>query len=238
MFREILFPAGVAALVAALLLSLAQLVWISPLIAKAEVYEDAAEASSHEEVLPHEHAAGHEEHHHDENAWKPQDGWQRVLFTVAANIVMAFGYALLLGGVYLLGRRPDGALQGFFYGLAGFAIFFVAPGLGLPPELPGTAAAELGARQQWWVLTAAGTAAGLALLFLQPRWWLRGVGALMLVVPHLLGAPHPAIPASLAPESLQQQFRVATAICNAGFWMLLGIFSALTTRKFSSAAEH
>jgi adenosylcobinamide kinase/adenosylcobinamide-phosphate guanylyltransferase len=49
-----------------------------------------------------------------------------------------------------------------FWGLAGFAVFTLAPGLGLPPELPAMPAADLLARQVWWIGTAAATAIGLA----------------------------------------------------------------------------
>src|ERR1700745_2045609 len=58
---------------------------------------------------------------------------------------------------------------GLFWGLAGFATFTLAPGLGLPPELPGTEAAPLLQRQLWWVTTAAATGGGMALLALTLR---------------------------------------------------------------------
>jgi len=53
------------------------------------------------------------------------------------------------------------------WGLAGYLTFFVAPALGLPPEIPSMEAAAIGGRQSWWVLAVVGTAAGIAsLLFL------------------------------------------------------------------------
>ena len=230
--RPLLLAAAAAGLLAALALTLLQSLWITPLILRAETYENATPAA-HEHSHEHGDAAAPHEHEHDPDAWKPEDGWQRTLFTVAANVVMGVGYALLLGGVYLLWRAPSNALQGALFGIAGFVVFFAAPGLGLPPELPGTAAAELGARQQWWLETALATAAGLALLIAQSRWWLRVVGVALLLAPHLLGAPQPDAPASLAPETLQQQFRVATTACNALFWLLLGTLSATLWRKTS-----
>jgi len=76
-------------------------------------------------------------------------GWlQRTLFTFAANLLMGVGYAFVLVALYLLWREPRTALGGALYGLAGYVVFFAAPALGLPPELPGTAAAELGLRQR------------------------------------------------------------------------------------------
>src|SRR5262249_34147620 len=123
----------------------------------------------------HHHAAG-TGHHHDADEWKPQDGWQRTLFTFGANLLMGVGYAFVLVALYLLWREPKGTVGGALYGLAGFAVFFAAPAIGLPPELPGTAAADLTARQIWWVITAMATAVGLILLVSQSRWWLRVLG--------------------------------------------------------------
>ncbi|MEI2612914.1 MAG: CbtA family protein [Candidatus Promineifilaceae bacterium] len=39
--------------------------------------------------------------------------------------------------------------------------FQLAPAFGLPPELPGMAAADLGARQVWWCGTALATGVGI-----------------------------------------------------------------------------
>jgi cobalt transporter subunit CbtA len=252
MFRENFLSAGIAGLLAALVLTLLQAVWITPLILHAETYEDAAtetpniSASAHEHgdeaahthALSHDHSAANAEHehghHHDASEWKPTEGLQRFLFTLASNIAMGVGYALLLIGVYTFWQRPNGTAQGLLFGLAGFAIFFVAPGLGLPPELPGTEAAELTLRQQWWLGTAAATAVGLALIFVQKNWILRALGVAFLIAPHLIGAPHLATETSLAPTELQNHFRLATTICNAVFWLLLGAISALALRKLAN----
>jgi len=232
-FRPALIAAAAAGILAALVLTLLQSLWITPLILRAETFEDSAPALSghtHDAADHHDHEAlAH--HHHDEQAWKPEDGWQRTLFTLAANIVMGFGYALLLAGVFLMRKRPASLAQGLWLGLAGFIVFFAAPGLGLPPELPGTAAADLGERQQWWLATAATTALGIALLCARIPGWARALGALFLVAPHIVGAPHPALPASAAPASLQTEFRIATTLGNAVFWLLLGVICARLLRR-------
>ena len=82
----------------------------------------------------------------------------------AANLVTAIGFALLLVAASEFAGGIAGWRQGLLWGLAGFAVFTLAPGLGLPPELPAMPAAELGARQVWWFGTVAATAAGLALI--------------------------------------------------------------------------
>src|SRR5262249_492193 len=150
-----------------------------------ETYEEAAE---HSEAHSHESA----EHHHDEGEWKPEDGWQRTAFTFGANLLMGVGYGFLLVALYLLWREPRTLAGGALYGIAGFLVFFAAPGLGLPPELPGTAAAELTVRQQWWAMTAVATAGGLLLFASQSRWWLRLLAVAIVIAPHFVAAPHPA----------------------------------------------
>jgi cobalt transporter subunit CbtA len=211
-----------------------QSIWVTPLILQAETYEDAAEATP-----PATHAtAVTTEHHHDSDAWKPQEGWSRLLFTFAATAMMGIGYAFLLLAVYVWWRHPPVAAHGMLYGLAGFLVFFAAPGVGLSPELPGTAAAALGSRQYWWVSTAMATAAGLAFLFMQSRWWLRAGGVALLIVPHLVAAPQPPVEGALAPAALQSQFVVATTVCSIMFWLALGWFSALAYQKiFLTNAE-
>jgi cobalt transporter subunit CbtA len=225
--RETVLAAIVAGLIAALLFTLVQSLWVTPLILQGETYEDAAEATAGH----HESETANAAHHHDADAWKPHDGWQRTLFTFAANLLMGVGYSFVLIALYLLWREPKSALEGALYGLAGFLVFFAAPGLGLPPELPGTAAAELTSRQQWWVMTAVATAAGLILFFSQPRWWLRALAIGVIAMPHLIPAPHPAVESSLAPAELQSQFRLATTVCNAIFWLSLGLASGGAFRK-------
>ena len=238
MVRETVLAATVAGFIAALIFTLAQSVWVTPLILQSETYEEAAEQAAHRveaERGDAHHDNDHETagagHHHDANAWKPQDGRERTLFTFASNLLMGVGYAFVLIALYLLWREPKTAIDSALYGLAGFAVFFAAPALGLPPELPGTAAAELTARQQWWGMTAIATAAGLMLFAWQPRWWLRLLALAIVVAPHLVPAPHPVVESSLAPADLQSRFRLATALCNALFWLSLGVTSGVTFQK-------
>lgn len=204
---------------AALLLTLLQSLWVTPLILEAESYESA------EPVAEHSHAANAAHDHHDADAWAPQNGVQRTLFTGLSNLVVAAGFALMLAGLYSL-RAPGRTWQGLLWGLAGFATFNLAPAIGLPPELPGTAAADLLLRQYWWIGTAASTAAGLALLAFGGQWWLRILGLLLLPLPHLLGAPQPEVHESLAPAALSEHFIYASLLVNALFWIALGLISA------------
>ena len=213
-------------MLAALLLTLLQSFWVAPLILQAETFEKAPATT---EVV-HEHAAGAAAHTHDAEAWEPEDGWQRVLSTTGGNLVVAVGFALMLAGLYTL-RAPTRTAQGLLWGLAGYATFVLAPTLGLPPELPGTAAADLALRQTWWIGTAASTAAGIALIVFGRNWLLKALGAAILVVPHVIGAPQPEVHSMLAPEALEAQFKIASQLTNVAFWLALGLISAWLFRR-------
>jgi cobalt transporter subunit CbtA len=227
MFKRIAQTAGFAGLLAAIVLTLLQSLWVTPLILQAETYEvsePVAEVAeySHAVAAAHEHADGHS---HDGEAWAPEDGWQRILATGLSNLVVAVGFALMLAGLFTL-RAPGRTWQGLLWGLGGFATFSLAPPAGLPPELPGTAAAELLLRQYWWIGTAVATAVGLGLLAFARHWTLRIVGLLVLAIPHLIGAPQPEVHASLAPATLEHEFILASLLTNALFWAALGLAAA------------
>ncbi|CAD6872684.1 CbtA family protein [Methylomonas sp. EbB] len=222
MFKHMVFSSALAGIAAALLLSVLQMFWVTPLILQAEMYEVAAEADAHA------HTA--DDHTHNAVAWQPEDGWQRTVSTISSNALMAIAFALMLTGAYAL-RKPSGILQGLAWGLAGYTVFFAAPSLGLPPDLPGTSTAAVLSRQGWWLATALATAFGLGLLLLQGRWSLRLLGALAMITPHLLGAPQPEIVTSLAPEALQTQFRWASTLTNGAFWTVLGMLSTITFNR-------
>ncbi|GLK87237.1 CbtA family protein [Pseudomonas turukhanskensis] len=235
MIKRIAQTAGFAGLAGALFLTLLQSFWVAPLILKGETFESAEPATEHV-VAEHSHAAGApaHEHEHSSEAWSPEDGWQRVLSTTGGNLVVAVGFALMLAGLYTL-RAPGRTRDGLFWGLAGFATFCLAPSLGLPPELPGTAAADLQLRQYWWIGTATGTAVGLALMVFAHHWAVKIVGAVLLVIPHVIGAPQPEVHSSLAPEALEHQFIWASLITNALFWSALGLLSAWLYRRFAGS---
>lgn len=219
MFKRIFTTACYTGAIAALLLTLMQSLWITPLILQAETYENAGAAVEH--VHEQAGAADPHEHHHNSEAWTPEDGWQRTVSTFGGDLVVAIGFALMLGALYNL-RTPVKAWHGVLWGLAGYVTFCLAPAAGLPPELPGTMAAELSSRQDWWGATALATAVGLALLVFTRHWAWKIAALVLIALPHLIGAPQPAEHRALAPDALQSQFRLASMLMNALFWMVLG----------------
>jgi cobalt transporter subunit CbtA len=215
MFGRIVFAAVLAGLAAGLVLTAIQAYAVIPLILEAETYEDQGPATD-------DH--GHESE--DSGTWAPADGGERLIFTLATNVIAGIAFALLLTAAMALAGTSDWR-RGVIWGLAGFATFNLAPAFGLPPELPGMAAGELGARQIWWAGTAASTAAGLALLLLVPRIALRALGAVLIVVPHVIGAPHPdGAAASAVPAELAASFVSTTLVANLLFWLVIGAASA------------
>lgn len=232
MIKRIAQTAGFSGLLAALLLTLLQSFWVSPLILQAETYEQAEPVAA-----AHEHAAGTAAHTHDGDAWEPENGWQRVVSTTGGNLVVAVGFALMLAGLYTL-RAPTRTSQGLLWGLAGYATFVLAPTLGLPPELPGTAAADLASRQMWWIGTAASTAVGLSLIAFGRHWLMKILGVAILAVPHVMGAPQPQVHSMLAPEALETQFKIASQLTNMVFWLALGLISAWLFRRKSAGQYH
>jgi cobalt transporter subunit CbtA len=225
MFARIFTSAAIAGLVTGLLWSLLQQVWAVPLILEAEVYEAAASASAPEASTPEASPGEAEGHEHDAASWEPEDGTERVFYTAIGNVILAIGYGLVLAACFAL-RGKVHWREGMLWGLAGFISLNLAPALGLPPELPGTEAAALGARQTWWLATVSATMIGLALMAFSPKWTLKTAGIGLMAVPHVIGAPHPEISGGLAPAELEQAFVVATLTTNGFIWLLLGSITA------------
>lgn len=228
-FRSIVFSAVAAGLIVGTIITVVQQFGTVPLILKAEVYERSAGAVAASRAA----ASEHTEHEHGAAAWEPRDGLERNFYTAAANVLTAIGYSLLLGGFYALRGQPISWREGILWGLAGFAVFTIAPGLGLPPELPGVPAAPLGPRQFWWIATALVTACGIGLFVFRQSVVAAVLGFCLIVAPHLIGAPHLAEAHTNVPKLLSHQFAVAVTLTSFLFWMLLGSLTSFTYRKFS-----
>ena len=247
-FRSIVFSSVIAGFIVGLIVTVAQQFGTVPLILKAEVFEKAAETHQHEApAAPQAAAAGHDHASHDQTthdhashdhgaeAWEPRDGFERNAYTAAANVLTAIGFALLLAGFFAVRSGATGARvswhEGLMWGLAGFAVFTIAPGLGLAPELPGVPAAPLVSRQIWWTAAALATAAGLALIVFRRSVPAAIAGVILLILPHLIGAPELTQVETNVPSSLSHQFVTAVTTTSLVFWCLLGgVTSALFAR--------
>ena len=213
-FNRIYLAALLAGGIAGLILAGVQILTVVPMVLEAETYEVASEVSHHAVAEP-----------GDEGAWAPEDGGERTFYTTINSVIVGIGFGLLLTACYSL-RQTVTLRSGLWWGVAGFAVFHLAPALGLPPELPGDAAANLEARQVWWFLTVLATAAGLWVIAFQPTRYVKLAGAALIVLPHLFGAPQPEVYGGLAPDDLRSAFIFTSLISNAIFWIVLGTLSA------------
>lgn len=227
MFRAIVFSAVLAGIIGGVVATFAQAAKVTPLIRQAEIYEEAARAKvSDGDVETHDHSNGH--------GWMPRAGLQTTLATLGANVLAGVGFALLITAAMMLHGEVNW-YRGLLWGVGGFASFALAPAVGLPPELPGMTTADLFSRQAWWIGTALATAGGLILLFLvrRPAW--AALGALLIAVPHLIGAPHPSGAGANLPPELIIEFGIATLVTNLFFWASLGVASGILFEKLRPA---
>jgi cobalt transporter subunit CbtA len=230
MLNRLLLTGVISGLLVGVLVTLIHLATVTPIILQAETFEEKVAAAA----PAHGHADAQAPHEHE--AWAPEDGLERSLYTLAANLVMTVGFGLLLAAGFTVAGTPLSLGLGALWGLGGYLSFSFLPGLGLPPELPGAAAADLVARQTWWMATVAASVAGLALVAFARTWALRILGVVFLVAPHLVGAPHPAADAAgLVPPELAAHFVMATMFMNAAMWVALGVAAAWLYERFGRA---
>ncbi|MBI0433470.1 CbtA family protein [Roseomonas sp. KE0001] len=202
-----------------------------PTILVAETYEHQDSAAPGQA----DHAA--EAHEHGAEAWAPEDGLERTLYTVLADMLTGIAYALLLGAAMSLRGAVADWRQGLLWGLAGFAVFTLAPSIGLPPKLPGTPVAELADRQVWWVATALLTAGGLALIAFTRRLPWAVLAVIVIALPHLWGAPAAPAEASAVPDALTQRFIAGVTAVSLLFWATLGLATGWLQARLSHASH-
>ncbi|AWI88233.1 cobalt transporter [Methylobacterium sp. DM1] len=256
MITRLLSAALVAGFLASVVATGLQLALTSPLILQAETYEGegahAALAPSHDSapfaslIVPahapsqHAHGGGGQDHGHAHgkaDEWQPAPGLQRMAFTGLATLVGGVGYALLLAAVMLALRREPTPQSGLVVGVAGFLAVALAPAIGLPPELPGMGAAPLVLRQSWWLMTVIATGLGLYLIAVR-RVPLTILGGLVLIVaPHLAGAPQSVdTVSSQVPPAAAAQFAARSLAIGFVFWAVIGLAYGWAWRLFGREA--
>jgi len=187
---------------------------VVPLIQAAETYE-AAEQEAHSGAP------------HESEGWQPAEGWERTSFTALTTVLTGIGFAAMLFGVMALAGNTINTRHGALWGLAAFGCVSLAPALGLPPQPPGVAVADLHQRQLWWTGTVISTAVGVWLITgLRRSWLLRSCGAACILLPHLIGAPA-ATGESSVPAELVRRFTIASVATSGIFWLLVGTLGGL-----------
>ncbi len=224
MFTRILLAALLAGVLSGVFVTAVQALKVTPLILEAEKYENGEMADGEPVAKPTEQTGqmeGHGEDHGGE-MWSPENGLERTSYTLLANVLVGVSFSLLLIGGVLLTRSSLDFHSGLLWGVCGFVAFVLAPNFGLSPELPGMDAADLYERQYWWSATVVATAGALLIFaFKRKLPWMIG-GLVLLVSPHIYGAPQPPGGEGIIPATLAAEFVVATIVTSLLFWLVLG----------------
>lgn len=221
LFTSALFAGLIAGLIAALL----QFTLVQGLILEGEEYEtgdkshfggvlvlnEALEAGGSDVVIAEE---------------EPQPMFKRYALTFFFNLVVFTGWSLILVAGFAMVEafgQTVSMKDGLLWGIAGFTAVHMAPAIGLAPELPGTPAAELELRQMWWVTTVIATALALALFAYGRSAVFIAIGLVLLVAPHVIGAPRLAEYAGLAPPELSGEYVARSLAVSMAIWAVLGL---------------
>ncbi len=143
-----------------------------------------------------------------------------------AAFVTWVGLALVMVAGFALAERHAQRItmqDAILWGVAGFAALHVMTGIGLAPELPGTPAAELELRQLWWMTTAVTAIIAFAFMGYGRKPIHVALAMVLLIAPHLIGAPRLDGYAGVAPPELSGEY-VARAYAVAFIsWITLGL---------------
>jgi cobalt transporter subunit CbtA len=213
-FRKLVLAVFGSGALAGLVLFAVQHFTVVPLIQAAETYEAT-------EPEPHSGAP------HENEGWQPAEGLERTSFTALTTVLTGIGFAAMLFGVMALAGKTINIRHGALWGLAAFVCVSLAPALGLPPQPPGVAVADLHQRQLWWAGTVIATAVGLWLIAGPRRtWFLGSCGVVCLLLPHMIGAPV-ATGENRVPAELIRRFSIASVATSGIFWLLVGTLGGL-----------
>ena len=216
MFSKAITTVLLSGLLGGVLVSGTQMLEVIPLIIQAENYE--IKEPVQQEILK-------------EEIWIPEEGLERTFYTLIFNIAISIAFSLMLVAVFLLRGKSVNVKSGIFWGIVGFIVFSLAPSLGLPPELPGMSAAALDERQFWWIFTVILTAVGIGIITESKSIPPKMFAIIFLVLPHIIGAPHPHLFENIIPAELSSQFIISSLLTSALFWILVGAFSGYFFQK-------
>lgn len=244
MITRLLAAALAAGFAAGLVVAALQHFTTTPLIIAAEAYEGAGAHNHASSAQFRMHGArlilahtGHDHAEGEDDAWAPADGFERTFYTSTVTVATAVGFAFLLLAALLVAGDPIDARRALGWAAGGYIVTGLAPALGLPPELPGMQAADLLDRQVWWIGTAVATAAGMWLALRSSGLALPALGVALLVLPHVIGAPHPAeAAASGVPAELAARFASASLVVHAVLWALTGALVGWFWQRNESSA--
>lgn len=227
MFGRIATSALFAGFAAGLIAALLQLYFVQPVLLHAELYEGGE--------LIHFGASSTVPAHQDVGGIDLQRDGLSVLFTA----LVYTGYAFLLVAAMALASERGVAVTartGLLWGVAGWVAVHFAPAISLPPELPGVAAADVSERQIWWFATVACSGLAMALIAFgrTPVAW--GAAVVLLLAPHVVGAPQPDVFSGPVPPELGGEFAGRALGVGLAAWALLGLFAGYFWSRETAAS--
>ncbi len=221
MFTRIVTSALFAGAAAGLIAALLQLYFVQPVLLHAELYESGTLVHfGGDAVSAHQDVGGID---------LLRDGLS-VLFTM----LVYTGYALILIAAMAFAENRGHvvtARNGIIWGIAGFVIVHFAPGFTLAPEVPGVAAADVYERQIWWFATVATAALAVWLIAFGRNWLAWAAAVVLLLAPHVIGAPEPDQFTGPVPTELGALFAARAFGIGAVAWVLTGLFAGHFWRR-------
>ncbi len=214
----------IAGLIAGIVLGILTLTVITPIILKAEVFENSVTVIK-EGASSHEHGDGEE-----------TPFFKRMLFTMVGTTTLGAAYGIILSIIYFF-IRTKGIKRGLILGFIGFLLVNLLPGIWLPPNPPGVEAiAEVENRQLWWFLLIGAEIMGIGAFWFVHKILLNSFKAVaapaaalvslaVISIPFIFGSPA-GIKYSLVPDDIITIFRIASFIVAFIFWLSLGGFVA------------
>ncbi|NNE88693.1 MAG: cobalt transporter [Silicimonas sp.] len=213
MFTRILTSALIAGASAGFLAALLQLAFVQPVLLQAELFESGA------------------------LVYTPGTPWPQVPFrfdplrdglSILFAMLVYAGYGLILVALMSLAEEKKAVITartGLLWGVAGFVTVHLAPSISLAPEVPGGAAADITARQIWWFATVIAAGVALWLIAFGKGWSVWMTGVILLLAPHLVGAPHPATLNGPVPPEIAALFAARALGVGLAAWVILGLLA-------------
>lgn len=228
MFTRLLTSALFAGAASGLIVALLQLWFVQPVLLHAELYESGELVHfGTSSIVPALQDVG--------GIDLLRDGLS-IVFTMLVYSAYAMVLLALMAVAEERGAQINGR-SGLIWGLAGFIAVHLAPGFSLAPEVPGVAAADVALRQIWWFATVAMAAVAMGLIGFGKGWIAWAGAAVLLLAPHVYGAPEPEVFTGPVPTEIGALFAARALGVGMAAWVILGAFSGYFWSRKIGAPE-
>ena len=221
MFTKIITTAIFAGFITGVVSAIIQLIFLQPILLHAELYEVGS--------LVH-FGNNNSAADHGKIPFDLQRNGLSILFSALVYTGYAFILVALIAYVSSLDLEINNA-SAILFGVCGFFTVHLAPSFGLPPELPGAAAADVVPRQVWWVFCVLATAVGIWVISFGGNFMYVFIGIILILIPHLIGAPEPEFFSGPTPPELASHFASRALAIGGVAWIFLGYLCGYFWRK-------